>query len=435
MLLHHPNTMIHPERIYCLGLSYHTAPLDVREPLSYTAAAVDEALAYVAQHQRFAEFAILSTCNRTEFYACLSYDHQGDGFVSILDFIRETKGLDPALLKPYLFRRTGLEAARHLCRVAAGLDSMVLGEPQILGQVGGAFSTAAAYDLAGPALSAIFHTAMTTGKRARTETAINRNPISVSSVAVQLAKDVIGDLAGKRAAVVGTGEMGRLAVKAFHSRGLDRLTVVNRTVDRATALAERFGAVAAPLADLPAVLADADVVICATGAKHTILDVDTVATALQRRGGQPLCLIDIAIPRDVEPQVNALEGIYLFDIDRLQTQVIDSFQERQQEIPSVEAIIDDEVNRFKHRSSETAVQPLITDLRRKAEAIRQRELARILAALDTLDEKDAEQLHHFSRSLVNKILHDPTVRLRKEAVNGKAAHYVDVVRRLFALER
>lgn len=310
---------------------------------------------------------------------------------------------------------------------------MVLGEPQILGQVGTALQVAEAHGLAGPVLTTLFQTALKAGKRARAETALNRNPVSVGSVAVDVAWRLLGYLEGIRVTVVGAGEMGQLVVKILTSRKVGSLTVVNRNEARATALAQRMGCAAAPLARLADELAASDVVISTTKADHILIDAAMAAAAMRGRADRPLVLIDLAVPRDVEPAAGDLENVRLFDIDQLRVFVEASLDERKKEIPRVEAIITEELNRFETWLSETRVQPVIVDLRRKAEAIRQQELERALRGLNGLDDEAIERLQFFSRTLVNKLLHDPTLRLRQGAVNGEAEQYTALVRSLFAL--
>ncbi|MFQ5570623.1 MAG: glutamyl-tRNA reductase [Rhodothermales bacterium] len=425
--------MVEPKQIICLGLSHRTAPVDIREQFSFSGAAIDVALQAVKESSRFDEFALLSTCNRVEVYACVTSSEEEDGYTGLQDFFLRSKGVDASALEPHFYQLEGKAAAEHLCRVASGLDSIVLGEPQILGQVSSTLRASQEHDLAGPFLTALFQTAIRAGKRARAETALNRNPVSASSVAVQLATQAVGELTGLHAAVVGIGEMGRLVVKALSKRGLKTITVVNRNYEKAKQLAEQVGCEVAPLHKLPEVLASADILFSATAAEHLVIDAEIVETAMRKRTERPLALLDLAMPRDIEPAVAAYSGVFLFDIDQLRIQVETSLREREKEVPSVEVIIDDELKRFSKWLQEVRVQPVIKDLRQKAEAIRQKELERALAALQPLDQKTADQLQFLSRTLVNKLLHDPTTRLRKEAVNGQAAQYSDLVRRLFAL--
>ncbi len=424
--------MVSSQRVVCLGLSHHTAPVAIREQLSFAPGVVEKTLRHVKEAGCFKEFAILSTCNRIEFYACPLTHHQPDVFSEILDIVAQTPGADLEMLAPYFYRYETMAAAHHLCRVASGLDSMVLGEPQILGQVGTALRLSEANGLAGLVLTTLFQTALKAGKRARAETALNRNPVSVASVAVDLARRLRGDLQECRITVIGAGEMGRLVLKILKSRKAGHLTVMNRSEERAVALAQRIGCDAAPLDRLDDALAASDVVISSTSADHVLIGTEAAA-AMRERAGRPLLLIDLAVPRDVDPAVANLEEVLLYDIDQLRVQVEASLDERKKEIPQVETIIAEELDRFATWLRETTVQPVITGLRRKAEAIRQQELERALRTMDSLDDEAIEQLQFFSHALVNKLLHDPTTRLRQGAANGEAEQYTILVRSLFAL--
>ena len=425
--------MVPSQRVVCLGLSHRTAPVAIREQLSFAPVVIEQTLRHVRETACFEEFVVLSTCNRVEFYACPAAHQQTDVFSALLKFVAQMPGVDPAALTPYFYRHETVEAAHHLCRVAAGLDSMVLGEPQILGQVGAALRLSEANELAGPVLTALFQTALKAGKRARAETALNRNPVSVGSVAVDLARRVFGDLATMRATVVGAGEVGQLVVKILTSRKVGHLTVVNRNEARAASLAQRMGCAAAPLHQLSAQLAASDVVISTTQADAVLIEAAQVAAAMHRRADRPLVLIDLAVPRDIDPAVADLENVRLFDIDQLREAVEASLDERRKEIPQVEALIAEELDRLLTRLCETTVEPVIAGLRRKAEAIRRQELERALRTMDSLDDEAVEQLHYFSRALVNKLLHDPTIRLRQGAVDGEAEQYTALVRSLFSL--
>ena len=420
------------QRIVCLGLSHRTAPVAIREQLSFAPVVIEQILRHVREGACFEELAILSTCNRIEFYACPA-DDQADVFSAIMDLIAQMPGVDLSVLKPYFYRHEMIEAAHHLCRIAAGLDSMVLGEPQILGQVGKALRLSEASGLAGPVLTALFQTALKAGKRARAETALNRNPVSVGSMAVDLARRVLGGFADLRATVVGAGEMGQLVVKILKSRKVGHLTVVNRSEARAVALAQRMGCDAASLHQLADHLAASDVVISTTQSEHVLIEAAQVAASMRGRADRPLALIDLAVPRDVDPTVADLDNVLLFDIDQLRVEVEASLNERRKEIPQAEALIAEELDRFVTRLCETTVEPVIAGLRRKAEAIRRQELERALRAMDPLDDEAVERLQFFSRALVNKLLHDPTVRLRQGAVNGEAEQYSALVRSLFSL--
>ncbi len=430
--------------ILCLGLSHHTAPVELRERLSLAPAAVRATLARFGCEQdalskSVSELAILSTCNRLELYARANsagtpgVQALSEPFNSLLDFSAETRGVAMSELEPHVYRLSGIEAARHLCRVAAGLDSMILGEPQILGQVTEAYEAARTHGAIGLVLSALFQTAMRAGKRARTETAISRNASSVSSVAVRLAEQIVGRLGDRRVLVIGAGEMGELTVEALRARGVRRIAVANRTFQRATELARRWGGEAFSVEQLADAIGQADIVIASTGAPHVIVTANLVRQAMAGRADRPVVFIDIAVPRDVDPTVKAIPSAHVFDIDDLCLRLEGSIAERQSEIPRVEAIVSEEVTAFEILLRRIEIAPVIADLRRKAEAIRQRELDRTLRYLPDLDPQTLEHVQHLSRSLVNKLLHEPTLRLRAEASNDRASEYVAAVRDLFGL--
>ncbi|GIV61616.1 MAG: glutamyl-tRNA reductase [Rhodothermaceae bacterium] len=425
------------DTLLMVGMSHQTAPVEVRERFGFTGASCDRLLADTEAFP--GEMVILSTCNRTELYTVLP---EGSSLASrdVLQVWARFAGVDEALLVPHVVFREGPDVVRHLCRVAAGLESLVLGEPQILGQVSEALNRALAHRRAGATLKALFHTALRTGKRARSETAISRNPASVSSVAVRLVSRVLGGLEGRHVAVVGAGEMARLALKVLKKHTPARLTIVNRDVARAAALAGNLaaaphvGTACRPLSELDDVLAAADVVISATGAPHLILEARRAEAALARRSGRPIVLIDIALPRDVDPALAGHPLVQLFDIDELQAEVEASLKERQKEVPRVERIVDEEIARFAAWARQHRISPVIARLRRKAEAIRRQELERALAALPEADDAVREQMYHLSRTLVKKLLHDPTVRLRNGATEHRGQDYAEAVRYLFGLE-
>jgi len=430
--------------VLCLGLSHHTAPVELRERLSFSHEALKAALSRFgcvadARPESISELIILSTCNRLELYACVQETASSDiratsdPVKSLLDFLVATCGVPATEFESHLYHHTGIEAGRHICRVAAGLDSMILGEPQILGQVIEAYETALGQRAAGSILPAQFRTAIRAGKRARTETAISRNPASISAVAIHLAEPIVGDLAARRVLVIGAGEMGELAVEALRARGVQQIAVVNRTHQRAAELAQRWGGQAFNFEHLAEAVGRADIVITSTGARHTIIHPNLVRQVMFSRAARPLVFIDIAVPRDVDPAVKDIPGVHVFDIDDLHSRLEGSLADRHNEIPRVEAIIEQEVAGFETWLRGVEVMSVIADLRQKAEAIRQRELERTLHHLPDLDPQTREHIQHLSRSLVNKLLHDPTLRLRAEAQNGHAAEYAATVRYLFGL--
>jgi glutamyl-tRNA reductase len=326
------------------------------------------------------------------------------------------------------------DATTHLLRVSAGLDSQVLGEPQILGQVTDAFSTARRHGTAGKILSRLFQTAIRAGKRTRTETQIGHNPGSIASVAVNLISRNIPNLKSVRVLVIGAGEMAELAVEALRKRGVTDFTVANRTAAGATTLAERWNGTAAALESLPDLLDKTDVVITSTGAPHTIISRSQVESALANRPERPLVLMDIAMPRDVEPGVEDLPNVKRFDLDSLTADLETSLARREAEIPAVEAILAEEAADYREYLATLDVVPIIVEMRRQADAIRAAELDKTLRRMPELTPEALDQLDLLTRSIVKKILHQPTVRLRKVAGSSDAADDAGAARRLFGLD-
>ena len=422
--------------ILCLGLRHRTAPVAVRERLALSPLASRAVLTRFgclreSRPNGISELAILSTCNRLELYAVTDSDQ----FECLADFLNETTDRLPADFTSWLYRCADAAAVSHLCCVAAGLDSMILGEPQILGQVTVAFQTATAQGAAGPILSALFRTAIRAGKRARTETAIRHNPASVGSVAVKLAEAVIGDLSPAHVLVVGAGEMAELAVKALRARGMTDITVVNRTPDRAARLAGRWGARTFPFERLQEAIAAADMVITSTGAPHLVITHDMASTAVARRPTRPLVFVDIAVPRDVDPEVACLPNVHCYDLDDLQARLNDGLAERAAEVPRVEAIVAEEAGEYTEWLRGQDIRCLIADLRAKAESIRRAEVEKTLRHLSGLGEAERRRVNALTEALVNKVLHDMTLRLKVEAGGDRADEYVAAVRYLHALNR
>lgn len=422
-------------QILCLGLSYHTAPVELRERLDYSPLSLQAALARFGcgRHEGhpydLIELAILSTCNRLELYA-VSHAAQFEG---LIELVSETTGVPSAAFTAHLYQYQATEAVHHLLQVAAGLDSMILGEPQILGQVTDAYEVARGQGATGPVLSALLRSAIHTGKRARTETAIARNPASASSIAAQLAAEAVGNLTASHVVIVGAGEMAELAVEALRHRGAQHLTVVNRTLDRAAPLAERWNATVLTFEQLFDALAQADIVITSTGAPHIMIKPELVQAAIAARPERPLIFIDIAVPRDVDPLVGQIPNVQCYNIDDLALQLNGSLAERQQEVPQVEAIVAEETLNFIAYLHNLDILPVISDLRAKADAIRRAEIEKTFRHLAHLDEADRKRIEVLTESLVNKLLHDPTLRLKAEAGNGHAAEYAAAVRHLFGL--
>lgn len=414
-----------PATILCLGLSHKTAPVALRERLLCS---LEDLAAPLPPDTAIRELVLLTTCNRVELYASLAIPPEQSRSL-LQNLLVQATGIPHQVFKDNAYILMGEEVTGHLLRVAAGLDSKILGEPQILGQVTNAYMSAVDHRTAGPILNAVFKAAIRAGKRTRTETAISSNPASVSSVAISLAQQRLGDLSERNVLVIGAGEMARLAIKALRNRGLTNIAVANRTLSRANAAVAEWNGQAYSLERLPQAIAAADVVISAVQAAQPIINPATIG-----RRERPLILVDIAVPRNIDQETGSLPHVQLFDIDDLQVTLDVSLAERQAEIPQVEIIIDEELRNLQAELRQLTVKPLIVDMRRKAEAIRQTELERTLRHLGDIDPQALDHIQHLSRSLVNKLLHEPTTRLRQAARNDSADPYVDTVRDLFGLE-
>jgi glutamyl-tRNA reductase len=421
--------------IHCLGLNHETADLSIRERLAFSEENIKIALARLGcgedtQPDSVSEMVILSTCNRVEIYAIAPQP----SFEALEAFLAEVQDVPVNAFEAHVYRLLDEDAIEHLFQVAAGLDSLVLGEPQILGQVMEAFEIARGQDTVGAVLSRLFQSALHTGKRARTETAISHNPASISSVAVHLAAQVVPDLERARVTVVGAGEMAELAVEALRKRGTNQLRVVNRTLERASNLANRWGGEAATFEKLDDALGWADIVITSTGAPHTLIRPEMVAPVLPSRKQRPLVFIDIAVPRDVEMEVGALQGVRLFDIDMLHEHLEHSLASREREVPRVENILEEEKQAFLDYLRTLDVVPLIAELNQQFEQIRKVELEKTLKRLPDLGPEGVARLEALTQAMVKKMLHQPITRLRSEAGSPQGALYAATARNLFGLE-
>jgi glutamyl-tRNA reductase len=402
-------------RLSLIGISHHSASVEIREQVVLDlddAAALARSLA-----GSDGEAVCLSTCNRTELY------FTGDSVVGS-SALEELAGRD---LDDSLYHLADEEAALHLFRVAAGLDSLVPGEGEILGQVRAAYE----HGRTGPLLDRVFHQALHVGKRVRTETAIGESPASVSSAAAALAQQVFGDLEGRHVLLIGAGKIGELTAQALASRGARIALVASRTLDRAEGLARRFGGEALPLERIEQELGRADVVVAASSSPRQLVTQEQVARALSARRGRPLFLIDIAVPRDLDPAINDLEGCYVYDIDDLEAVVAETLAGRRREAERAEALVAEEAARFRAWRASLDVVPAIQSLRARAEEIRAAELAKLEGRLSDEERRTVESV---TAQIVNKLLHLPTVRMKQAAAATDGPAYVDVVRDLFGLE-
>lgn len=423
--------------IVVIGLNHKTAPVDVREKLAFTPATLRSALTHFGNSHvegritDVQEGVILATCNRLEIYAMVNDPTRAAN--AITTFLSQSRDIAIHDFAPYLYVYHNEQAVEHLLRVSCGLDSLVLGEPQILGQVTQAYEAALAQQSARTVLSKLFTAAIHTGKRARTETGIGLNPSSVSSVAARLAQSLLGEVSEQRVLLIGAGEMGAIAVRSLIKRGVSNITVANRTIETAQQLAEEWHGRAVNFQTLPQELGRADIVITSTSAPHPILNQDMLAPLLAERHNRPLFIIDIAVPRDVDPNVTRLEGVHLYNIDDLQLQVEENVKERRAEIPHVTEIVNEECVKFQTWFDSLGAVSVITNLRRQSEAYRQGELERLFNRLE-LDERERELVATMSHRLVNKILHRPTLQLKKEAAAGNGVAYFAAVNHLFVLD-
>ena len=412
-------------RLVCLGLSHRTAPVELRERIGALGLGAERCPAVL-------EHATLQTCYRVELYAQLTSGVE-DARDELVDALSTAHGVSRELLLDHLYVHTGEDAARHLCRVASGLDSLVLGEAEILGQVGDAFESARSAGTVGPGLALLFRTAIAAGRRSRAETAIGANPATASSMALALAEGALGELRERSLLVVGAGRVGLQTLKAAEGRGVARIAVANRTPERAAEVAQRFSADAHGLEELTVALTAADVVVTATSSETPVVTTSAVRAAMADRSDRELVVVDLAVPADVERDAAGIAGVRLFDVDDLRAGLDDAMASRLREVPRVEAVVEEEVEDFGRRYRELEVEPLLSELRKQAESIRARELERALDDLGEVDPAVAERMEHLSRTLVKRLLHDPTVRARERAGAGDADGVADAVRDLFGI--
>jgi glutamyl-tRNA reductase len=407
------------------GVSHHTAPLPLRERLVVSAGETNAAAERLLGAAAAREIVLLSTCNRTEVYAVEGDD---DAVPAIWRDFSALLGED---VSPYGYVRRDRDVVAHLYRVTAGIDSMILGEAQIHGQVRDAWERSRG--AAGTVLSRLFQSALMVGGRVRHETSLGRGAASTSSAAVQLASKIFGSLNGRHAMVLGAGEMAELALECLVNEGVRTAIVANRTHERAAALAERYHAQALHYDECWSRLADVDLLICSTAAPRTVVGVEQIAGSLKGRGDRPLCILDIAVPRDVEPAVGALGNVFLYDLDDLRTVATANIERRREALPDAEEIIAPEVEKYWEWLAGLAAVPVLRTFRTEMDRLREAELADAMRKLEHLSPRDREAVEHFSRALMNKFLHEPSVRLRAAAANGRGLGVVDALRYLFDL--
>ena len=417
-------------RLFAVGLSHRTAPVELREAVDFARGGVDTALSALVSRGVGREVVVLSTCNRAEIYAAGDSDATVDGLGR---FFSDYHNVAHAHVAEHLYVRRGMEAARHLFRVAAGLDSLVVGEPQILGQVKAAYAVANDGHYTGALTNRLFHSAFATGKRVRAETGVGEGAVSVSYAAIALAKKIFGHLKGRSVLIVGAGDMAKLTGVHLQAQQVQRIAIVSRTLATAQGLARRLGGDAVPWDRLDDALTAADIVITATGAPDPVLGSARVEEAMRPRRNRPLFIIDIAVPRDVEAAVGNLDQVFLYNIDDLRTIVNENLARRGGELERAEAIVEEEVSRFTAWMQSREIVPTVVALRRRFEAIRQSELSRLEPKLSGLPPEARARVDEITRLIVEKLLLTPTEQLKAVSNEAMVVAYADALNRLFSL--
>jgi glutamyl-tRNA reductase len=418
--------------IIAVGVNYRTAPVEIREKLSFNENELVSAMTALKNQKSILENIIVSTCNRTEIYAVVDQVHTGRYYVKA--FLSEWFQIDKDEFSPFLRIFEGDAAVEHLYRVACGLDSMVLGETQILGQVRSSFLLAQEKQTIGTVFNQLFKQAVTLAKRAHHETEIGANAVSVSYAAVELAKKILGDLSSTEVLILGAGKMGELAVQNLYGSGAKKVTVVNRTFEKAQELANRFSGQAKRLSELQCALVEADILISSTGAKDFVITKQMMKEVERLRKGRPLFMVDIAVPRDLDPALAELESVFLYDIDDLEGIVQANLQERQRAAEQIEIMIEVEMVDFKQWLGTLGVVPIISALRQKALAVQAETMESIERKLPHLSERDRKVLNKHTKSIINQLLRDPILRVKELAAEPNAEESLHLFMKIFDIE-
>ena len=414
--------------LLALGASHKTASLELRERIALPTGRAARVLGELTEHEAVYEAVALFTCNRTELYLITADALEAEN--TTLTILSRQAGLRPTELLGSLYSLRGGEAVEHLFAVTGGLDSMIVGEAEIQGQVKRAYEMALVEGVSGPVSNRLFRDALAAGKRVRSETGIARSNVSVSTVAVQLAGEFLGELSERRVLVIGAGENAELTAQALRDRGVETLFVANRRYDRALGLAQRFGGRAVTFDDMPRELEAADIVVTSTGAPHQILGREELEFVAASRMGRPLVLIDLAVPRDIAPSVRDCPGIALYDMDDLQRAVARNMDAREAEAAEALVLVREEVARFEDWMASLEVVPTISALRRRADEVVQQVLRENESRWETLSSADRERVEVMARAVVSRLLHEPTVRLKERS----SYHYLHTIRELFGLD-
>lgn len=417
--------------ILIVGLNHRTAPVEIREKLTFTKTQLPKALEELNSKHDITGCIILATCNRTEIYATVHNVEKG--LSNIKDFISSYCDFDKNDLRQYLYVKSLYDSVRHLFRVVSGLDSMVLGETQILGQIKEAYEDALNNKTTNNILNSLIQKAISVGKRVRTETQIDQNAVSVSYVAVELAKQIFEILAERTVLVLGAGEMSRLTAKHLLANGVSTIMVSNRSFEKAVNMAEEFKGKAVKFDELFTYMVDADIVITATAARHYIINEIAIRSVMQKRQNRTLLLIDIAVPRDIDPTVGNIEGVKLYDIDAMKNVVDKNLEERKQKALVAEEIIEEELDGFFKWLNSLFVVPTITALQRKAEEIKYKEFEKASNRLGGFTERQEKVIGSMVNSIIKQLIHDPIINLKEQAALGQGHLYSEICQNLFKL--
>lgn len=415
-----------------VGLNYKTAPVEIREKLTFDSEGIVQAMNELKGKKSILENIIVSTCNRTEIYAVVDQLHTGRYYIK--DFLSQWFGIDKEEFTPYLSIFEDEGAVDHLFHVTCGLNSMVVGETQILGQVRSSFLSAQEKGTSGTVFNHLFKQSITLAKRAHSETEIGSNAVSVSYAAVELGKKIFGDLSNKNVLILGAGKMGELAAQNLHGSGVGKVIVMNRTFEKAQSLAEKFQGEAKAIEELQCALVDADIMISSTGAKGYVITKDMMQDVERMRKGRPLFMVDIAVPRDLDPQLSDLESVFLYDIDDLEGIVEANLQERKVAAEAIELMIEGEIVEFKNWLNTLGVVPVISALRNKALAIQAETMESIERKLPNLSDRERKVLNKHTKSIINQLLRDPILQAKELAAQPNAEESLALFMKIFDIE-
>ncbi len=418
--------------IVLIGLNHKTAPVELRECIAFSPAETDLAVGALQAHPDITESVLISTCNRVEIL--LTTDRREAAVSAAKGFIARFKHIPVDRFDEALYRLEGDEAVRHIFRVASSLDSMVVGEPQILGQIKDAYRTAIRKRSSGVILNRLLHKTFFVAKRVRSETGIGDHAVSISYAAIELARKIFGSLEGKKVLLIGAGEMAELAVEHLLRNRVAQVFVANRTFERGLLLAQRFRGKAIHFDEIPDQLGEADIIISSTGASGFVIQRDQVKGVMRRRRNRPLFFIDIAVPRDIDPRINRVNNAYVYDIDDLKGVVDENVEDRRREAVKAERIIEEAVISFRKWYESLDVVPTIVALRRKLAAIAENEMKKTLGGLPHFTEEDHAAISRMTQAMINKVLHDPTLFLKNNGLRGDKALHLDMARKLFNLD-